>query len=682
MVVHRKSSEIDKLTETVRRATMLRRPVLIAIVTFAVASAVAVGLWRHLHEQGMQIAQTRIDRRAMQITADLRRDLAATQNVLRGSSGLLAFSPSITPDEWRDYVTRLHLDDTLPAVRALGFAVANGTSAAVSLMTPLPDDAPPPGYDLGGDPVRRASLERAADTGAIALQAIQRDQRTRFELYLPVYKNGAVARRADVAGFVIGVLDADRLFDAVMTGEHHIDLQVFAGAPASPLYTSRTFSDHVPDNAPLFRKTDKLSLGSEQLTLVYSTTDQSLGANDDVATIVLLTGIASSLLMTGIAFLLVRQGAAVSGATARASTHATLNEARMMGIIRSSMEAIVTIDDSQCIVIFNPMAEQLFGCSAMDAIGTSLSRFIPERFRAAHESHVHQFGVTGVSDRQMGKQRVLFGLRTNGEEFPIEASISQISDGSGKLYTVMLRDVTERLKAESALKRSGEELRDLSANLQNIREEEKTRIARELHDDLGQQLTALKMDLSSVEQSLDAQSTTYPGILEQLHRMRRLIDVTVASVRRIAADLRPVMLDDLGVIPAIEWLANDFTNRYGIDVDRHIEPVDIEFNRNGATTVFRIVQEALTNVARHSEAKLVTLTICSDGNHCVLRIEDDGRGATDGETPDRKSFGLLGIRERAHMLGGSVSIETARGKGFAVTVTIPLGAVQQNGARP
>ncbi|MCA3825002.1 MAG: PAS domain S-box protein [Burkholderia sp.] len=352
----------------------------------------------------------------------------------------------------------------------------------------------------------------------------------------------------------------------------------------------------------------------------------------------------------------------------------------MMGIIRSSMEAIITIDEKQTVVIFNPMAEQVFGVSAMEAIGAPLSRFIPERFRSAHAKHVDQFGVTGVSERQMGRQRVLFGLRANGEEFPIEASISQIRDASGKLYTVMLRDITERLRAENALKQSREELRELSANLQNVREEEKTRIARELHDDLGQQLTALKMDLSVVEQQLRMPGHVQPGegVQSHLQGMRRLIDATVASVRRIAADLRPVMLDDLGLVPAIEWLANDFTNRYGIDVERHIETGGLTFTSAGATTLFRIVQEALTNVARHADATRVALRLDIEEGFCVLRVADNGRGAAPGgPAHEDKSFGLIGIRERAHMLGGTVTIDTALARGFSITVAFPLSTVQQ-----
>ncbi|EIF30790.1 PAS domain S-box [Burkholderia sp. Ch1-1] len=391
----------------------------------------------------------------------------------------------------------------------------------------------------------------------------------------------------------------------------------------------------------------------------------------------LLICVAAALLLATSVFLLLRarrDGLSARGEENARNSQSAVNEARMMAIIRSSMEAIITIDEQQRIVIFNPMAEQVFGCSSMDAIGAPLARFIPDRFRAAHAQHVAQFGVTGVSDRQMGKQRVLAGLRANGEEFPLEASISQIRDGNIRLYTVMLRDITERVKAERAQRQAREELRELSANLQNIREDEKTRIARELHDDLGQQLTALKMDISSVEQALDGAASA--PVREQLQGMRRLIDVTVASVRRIAADLRPVMLDDLGLIPAIEWLATDFTNRYGIDVERDIETGDARFSPAGATALFRIVQEALTNVARHADATLVTLSLRAGDQTFVLRIADNGQGVHRTAEPGAKSFGLLGVRERAHMLGGAVDIHTAHGHGFALTVTIPAETVQ------
>jgi len=240
------------------------------------------------------------------------------------------------------------------------------------------------------------------------------------------------------------------------------------------------------------------------------------------------------------------------------------------------------------------------------------------------------------------------------------------------------------VRAEEALRRSREELRELSANLQNVREAEKTRIARELHDDLGQQLTALKIDLSALERRLGEEDAT--DVPARLAGMRNLIDSTVASLRRIAADLRPVMLDDLGLVPAIEWLANDFTNRYGIAVERDLDADATVFSSAAASALFRIVQEALTNVARHAEAGLVEIKLKVDGPNCVLRIADDGLGAT-GDPADRqrdalrdKSFGLLGIRERARMLDGTVLIDTAPGKGFAMTITFALHALQSEEA--
>jgi len=392
-------------------------------------------------------------------------------------------------------------------------------------------------------------------------------------------------------------------------------------------------------------------------------------------------------LVTGAAvFVFVRKRGMTLAEAGMARSRSSLNEARMMAIFQSSGEAIITLDEQQRIVMFNPAAEEVFRCSAMDAIGTPVDRFIPARFREAHRKHVERFGETGVTQRKMGRQQpVLVGLRTNGEEFPIEASIAQVNDGHGKLYTVTLRDITERIEAENALKASRQELRELSANLQSVREDEKTRIARELHDDLGQQLTALKMDLSSAEQSLAETPSSPEPVLAQLRGMRRLIDSTVGSVRRIAADLRPVMLDDLGLLPAIDWLLNDYNTRYGLEIERRIEPGKMSFSRNGATTLFRIMQEALTNVVRHAEATRVSISLVCEDGECVLRIADDGRGANDAQATEghgEKSFGLLGIRERVHVLGGSVSIETAPERGFALTARIPLAAIQQEEALP
>lgn len=390
-----------------------------------------------------------------------------------------------------------------------------------------------------------------------------------------------------------------------------------------------------------------------------------------------IAAIACTLLVATLVLIVVRQRAPRAIAGSGALTHARLD-----GIIRSTTEAIITIDSTQRIVLFNPMAERVFRCPASDAIGASLSRFIPERFRSAHEHQVRQFGTTGVSDRQMGAQRVLFGLRADGEEFPLEASISQTEDDDGKLFTVVLRDVTDRVKAAAQLEESREELRALSANLQQLGENEKSRIARELHDDLGQTLTALKMDVFSLETELAARKAHDADIADRLKRMLGLIDRNIASLRRIAAHQRPVMLDDLGLHAAIDWLVDDFVQRYGLDVTHTLNTGDIVFNTHAATAVFRIIEEALANVARHAHASRVELLLEAEERDCVLRVSDDGVGVRVLPAPNGKCFGLIDVRERANALGGRVCVDSMPDNGFVLTVVLPREAVHEKESQP
>ena len=347
------------------------------------------------------------------------------------------------------------------------------------------------------------------------------------------------------------------------------------------------------------------------------------------------------------------------------------NEARLAGIIRSSMEAIISVDENQHVVLFNPMAETLFGLPAEQALGRPLGDFLPARFRAAHATHVTRFGVTGVSDRQMGRQRTLYALRQDGTEFPIEASISQTTDANGhKLFTVMLRDITARVRAEAALQRSREELQALSDSILAAREDENRRVARELHDDLGQRLSALKIDLVMLEGDLRDEGGS-ARVLGQVGAMHAVIDETIAAVRRISSDLRPALLDELGLDAALDWLAKDFSRRYAIRVSTQT-PEDVDVTEQAATAVFRIVQEALNNVVHHASAGQAWVTLTHDDDGYVLRVRDDGRG-WDGIPKDgaRRSFGLLGVRERARLLGGTVAIEHPPGQGFELVVTFP-----------
>jgi PAS domain S-box-containing protein len=340
---------------------------------------------------------------------------------------------------------------------------------------------------------------------------------------------------------------------------------------------------------------------------------------------------------------------------------------RLGGVIESAMDAIITVDEAQKITIFNAAAERIFGCPAAQALGGPLNRFIPARFREAHHGHIERFGQTGTTTRRMGARLTLFGLRANGEEFPIDASISQVRVGE-KFYTVILRDVSERRRAEEALERSYGELRELSRIMNEVREAERTRVARELHDELAQWLTALKMDVAWLAARLPAGQHS---LVERTERMKGVVDTTVASIRRIAADLRPVMLDDLGLAPSLENLLSSLSERANIAVRLDVQPRDLDLKDPLATAVYRMVQEALTNVARHAQATEVRVTLVRAADALIVRVSDNGVGLPP-PTQGRKSYGLLGIRERAQTLGGSARIYGPPEGGTMVEISIPL----------
>ncbi len=339
-------------------------------------------------------------------------------------------------------------------------------------------------------------------------------------------------------------------------------------------------------------------------------------------------------------------------------------------VVESAMDAIVVIDATQHIVLYNKAAEQVFLHPRATVIGQTLDILIPQRFRGAHTAHVAHFGRTGTTSRRMDGRMVLHGLRANGEEFPIEASISHSGNGPDELYTVILRDVTERVRADDALRHSKEELRELAALAQSVREQEKSRIARELHDELGQSLTALKMDVIALRGEVPAEHT---AMAERIARIESMLNQTVAATRRISADLRPLMLDDLGLAAAVEWVIQEFTDRSEAVCTVAIEG-SLDLEDPHATAVFRVLQESLTNIAKHAGADAVEVRIARTAENIHLRVQDNGSGFSLESPRKRNSHGLLGVRERAYLLGGESRIVSAPGEGTIVELWLPLPA--------
>jgi PAS domain S-box-containing protein len=811
-------------------------------------SLLATGIGSALVREGqLRLAETDFKLRTDRASGDLSKRMLVFEQILRGGVALFGVTGTVSRQHWREYVERLRIGESFPGVQGIGFAgvvSAEGKARHVDGIRaegfPNYDIRPPGtreiytpivyiepfsdrnsrafGYDMFAEPVRRLAMERARDDGTTAVSGKVRlvqetDDKGQAGLlmYLPVYRGSTspasvAARRATLAGYVYAPFRMNDLMAGVLDQTmNDIDVKIFDGTDTSQdaLLFDRDETPQLPGglNSARLSVASSIHVSGRPWTLQYAARPRFLASRDDQKSLLVLAGGGLiSLLLFGLTWSVSRTRDRAVSLAAQMSANLQENEQRFTGIFHSAMDAIITTDEHQKIVLFNPAAEHAFRCTSTQAIGAPLSRFVPERFRATHAGHVERFGTTGVSDRQMGKQRDLFGLRADGEEFPLEASISQTMQNGKRLYTVMLRDITARKSAEEALRnseqrfrglieaspeaiyihqdekiifvnhaaqvlfgatnaeqllgrpiyalfhpesepavrqamlsilggvppppiverkivrldgevrfveialsdfenasghavqgmmrdvterhharaeleRSHAELRQLGNALETAQEEERKRIARELHDDLGQTLTVLKMDMSSLKSKLtDARTdpAPYAGLLDDIERMDSQLNHTVQSVRRISADLRPVMLDDLGLATALETLMKQVSRSSNIRCSFDLNPDRLSINKRLATPLFRMAQEALNNVVKHAQASEVRLSLYRDAiDSLILEIRDNGKGLTPEDRRKPASFGLIGMRERAYALGGDLKIDSQPGNGTMIRVTIP-----------
>lgn len=266
-------------------------------------------------------------------------------------------------------------------------------------------------------------------------------------------------------------------------------------------------------------------------------------------------------------------------------------------------------------------------------------------------------------------------IRTDGEVRIVHSRGSVVYDEKGNAVRLVgaSQDVTEQKMAEEQLRRTTEQLRALSASLHSAREEEAARIAREIHDELGAALSSLRWDLEEIHESISetGNDTLVCSIRGKIAAMLQLTDTTVNTVRRISSDLRPATLDNLGLVEAIEWQAQQFTERTGITVccDCHLE--NLALSREQSTALFRIFQEALTNVLRHAHASRVDVGLKEDVGSLIMRVRDDGRGIRKEDITGQSTLGLLGMRERAALIGAEFDVCGVEGEKTVVTVRVP-----------
>jgi PAS domain S-box-containing protein len=466
------------------------------------------------------------------------------------------------------------------------------------------------------------------------------------------------------------------------------------------------------------------------------------------------------------------------------------SQGRLEAIIESAMDAIVTIDEEQRIIVFNAAAEKIFGCAASDTIGTTFERFIPERVRIAHAGHIRQFGDTGVISRGVGSLGELVGLRADGSEFPFEASISCTTVAGKKLYTVILRDITERRLMDSARRESEarfrlvanaapvliwmsgtdklcdyfndpwlqftgrsldrelgngwtegvhpedsqrcmetytaafdkrepfkmeyrlrrhdgeyrwvydvgvprfntdgafvgyigsctdttehklaeETLSSLSGRLIKAQEEERTWIARELHDDISQRIALVAIDLDRQRKDLHASAAK---LRRDIGETAKQVSELVSGIHELSHRLHSSKLDSLGLKAASAGFCKELSKRHNVEIDFHAEGIPRQIPQGIALCLFRVLQEALQNATKHSRAKHFQVSLVGAMNEIYLTVSDPGLGFDPEEAVKGTGLGLTSMKERLRLVNGELSLSTQLHRGTTIRVRVPFSS--------
>ncbi len=325
-------------------------------------------------------------------------------------------------------------------------------------------------------------------------------------------------------------------------------------------------------------------------------------------------------------------------------------------------EGAVTLTQGGLILYANRGFSEIVGAPLEQVIGSAIFRFL-----SSSDGEVLRDSLSGAI--AVGTRSEVSFESPRGR-VPTLLSLSALPGSDPPALCMVVTDITDRKRAEEGVRRSREQLRNFSRRLQSLLEEERTRISREIHDELGQSLTALKLDLSLIRRKILSE-----GLAEQsgkIHEVELAVSSIIRTVRKIATDLRPGILDELGMVAAIEWVAKDFQRGTGIICKVSGRGADQVSDPVLSTAIFRIVQEALTNVSRYSAASKVKVSLEREGDTLIVEVRDNGIGIMEGKIFDPKSLGLIGIRERVLLLGGEALISGKPGEGTLVRVILPI----------
>jgi PAS domain S-box-containing protein len=341
------------------------------------------------------------------------------------------------------------------------------------------------------------------------------------------------------------------------------------------------------------------------------------------------------------------------------------SESRAHAFFQSAAQAIFIVDSAGIIVMANPATEKMFGYAVGELIGKPVEVLVPEQFRPGHHQHRDRF-FQNPQMRPMGLGLDLQGRHKDGREFFVEISLSYIHSAQGTFGVALVTDISKRRADEQAIRQQGEELRALAARMMTAQDDERRRIARDLHDDLSQTLAFLAMDLGKLATKPAAQD-----LVADIRPLQLRAAEAAESVRRVSHQLHPSVLDDIGLEAALEQYCEEFQQRSGIATRFISRNVPESLQREVASSIYHIAQECLRNVSKHARTKTVSVTVEFADNVLRLIIKDQGIGLKT-EQPEPSGIGIVAMRERAHLVNGRLSIHSTTGSGTEVSVEVPV----------
>jgi PAS domain S-box-containing protein len=342
----------------------------------------------------------------------------------------------------------------------------------------------------------------------------------------------------------------------------------------------------------------------------------------------------------------------------------------LSAVLQSAMDGVIVIDASGKIVLYNQEADRMFGYGMQQILGKPMDMLLPVRLRSEHRLQINRFAKTRLNGRRLRIKLDLIGLRANGEEFFIETSVSRVTVRGEIFLAMILRELMSQ--PDTALTPENTDLRRLAVSSQQANEVEKRRFSKELYDDLGQRLSVLKLDLDWLQNNLPDTDTPIP---ERIVQMQRMLGNIITRTKSIASTLRPPLLDDFGLIPAIEWITENFYKKTGISCTVENHGVAIKAGDPAESAIFRVVQESLLNVERHAKASHVKIILRHHDRCLDIVIQDDGVGMKAGHENKPGCYGLIAMQERVYILGGTISIQNVEPTGFAIRASIPIEQV-------